>query len=91
MCVCLHPQRTLITIHMKGMHNNQLNQFYGFSVSLKVLAVNKVDGLGLSNTTCHECVASGKEDKVNTFLATESGILLPSSGNKMGCLSYKGD
>ena len=52
-CVCLSP-RTLITCHMKHMHNNQIKQFYGFSISYMVLAIDKLNGHGLSNNACLE-------------------------------------
>ena len=55
--------RALITIHIKGMHNNWLNQFYtAFQFPYMILAINKVDGRGLSNTVCHEYLA--KKTKV---------------------------
>ena len=39
----------------ESTHNNQLNQFYSFSVSiyiLRTLAVYKMNGRGFSNTVC---------------------------------------
>ena len=47
-------------------------------------------GCDLNNTVCCECL-TGKEDKIDTVLATERAILLPSSNNKMECFSDKGE
>ena len=46
-CVCF-----VITIYMKGTHNNQFNQFYNFSVTIyeSTFSVNKVDEHGFRNT-----------------------------------------
>ena len=55
-CMCLLP-RVLITSHMKGIRNNQIRQFYGFSISLYDLDIDKLNGRGLSNTWCHEFLA----------------------------------
>ena len=45
------------------------------------LSVYKVDGRGLSNTVCYECL----EKKM---LAIEGAILQPSSSNKMEQFSF---
>ena len=49
LCVCVFAPRVLITVHVKGMHNNWLNQFYSFSLPYMTLAVHKLNGRGLSN------------------------------------------
>ena len=56
MCVCPSP-RVLITSHLKHMRNNHIKQFYGFSVSIYMymtLAVDKLNGRGLSNNAHRE-------------------------------------
>ena len=54
-CVCVcPPPRPLITSHVKGMRNNQIRQFYGRPFLYTTLAVDKLNGHGLSNTARRE-------------------------------------
>ena len=57
--VCL-PLRALITSHVKHMRNNWIKQFYGFSVYM-TLAVDKLNGRGLSNNPHCECLLKKTE------------------------------
>ena len=52
-CVTL-PPRPLITSHMKGMCNNWIMKFYGFSISLYDNSVDKFNRHGLSSTACND-------------------------------------
>ena len=48
-----------------------------------ILAIDKLNGRGLSNTACREYLP-----KKTKLIATEG---LPGSSNKSECLSYKGE
>ena len=54
-CVC-PPPRPLITSHVKGMRNNRIMKFYGYSVSLYDTTVDKLYSPGLSNNAGRECL-----------------------------------
>ena len=77
--------RALITIHTNSTRNYWLNQFYSFSIFYMKLAVNKLNGHGLST---HHCEGLAKKTKVGTLLGIEEGIL---TSNKMEHFSYKGE
>ena len=51
-CVCVcPPPRPLIKSHVKGTCNNQIRQFYGFSMSLRhLLSINWMGMLHIMNT-----------------------------------------
>ena len=59
-------------------------QFYGHSVSLYNVAIDKLNRQGLSNTTGHDA----KEKSSNVVLATEG---LTGSTNKLEHFNYKGE
>ena len=61
MCVC-PPPRPLITSHVKGMRNNRIRQFYGPPFLYMTLAVDKLDGRGLSNTARHGRLSKKTKD-----------------------------
>ena len=50
-------------------------------------AVNKLNGHGLSNTACHECVP--KKTKVTWYVLATEG--LPGSADKSEHFNYKGE
>ena len=67
-----------MTIYIKYMCYNRLNQFYDFLVSLyMILAINKLDEYGISNTEYHE----------SHYTSTERGIL---NSNRTEYFSDKG-
>ena len=53
-CVCGLTLRAVITSHVKGMRNNQIRQFYSFSVSLYNTNRQYIECGGFSNTACNE-------------------------------------
>lgn len=53
MYVC--PLRLLITTHVKSSYIDQLKKCYNFPVSYMALAVDILDGRGLSNKLRHGC------------------------------------
>ena len=63
-----------------------LNNFYGFIhilVAYITLDIDKMDGYGISDTTCHKYLP-----RRPWVLATEGP---PESSIKMECFSYKGE
>ena len=63
--VYVSTPRALIISHVKGMHNNLIRQFYGFSFLHMTLVVYKMNGRGLSNTAHHEHLS--KKAKVTWY------------------------
>ena len=79
-CVCVcPPPRALTTSHLKGMHNNQIRQFYSLSVSIVTLAINKLNEFGLSNTVHRECLP--KKTKVKQYWLQKDYQGVPASRN----------
>ena len=70
---------------MKGTRNNQIKQFCNFPFLYMTLAVDKLNGHGISNTSTVHCECLPKKNnnssssKGDTVLATEG---LPDSTNK---------
>ena len=50
------PPRPLITSHVKGMRNNWIMKFYGYSVSLYDTTIDKFNSPSLSNNAGRECL-----------------------------------
>ena len=48
------PPRLLITSYVKGTRNNRIMKFYGYSVSLYDITIDKLNGHSLSNTSDRE-------------------------------------
>ena len=63
-CVSL-PLRALIASHIKGTHNNQKRQFYGLPFLYMTLAIDKLNGRGISKAAYHECLP--KKTKVMQY------------------------
>ena len=78
--VCVPGLRALTASHVKGMHNNWKSSFIAFP--FLSLAINKLNGHGLSNTVCHECLP--KKTKVMQYYVASEG--LPDSSNELECL-----
>ena len=53
------------------------------------LAVDKINGHGLSNIACCECLP--KKTKVHDVVLATEDVLMPNSSNKMEHFSYKGE
>ena len=60
------PPGLLKTIHVKGSLNNQPNKSYAFQFLCTALAINTVDGRGLSNETRR--VLLPKKSEVTLYL-----------------------
>ena len=78
--VCVHTPRPLITSHVKGIYNNWIRQFYGFSVSL----YDMINWMGKALVTLHVINAC----QGNAILATKG---LPGSTNKLELFNYNGE
>ena len=78
-CVC-PPLRALITNYVKGIYNNWLNQFYSFSVSVRIWHLQSIKWMDIALVT---------QRVVNAW---ERGTLLPNSTtNKTECFRYIGE
>ena len=66
-CVCVCPIN--LTSHICSL-NNQLNKSYRFPFLFMILAIDSIDGYGLSNEVCYEFLP--KKSKVNAVLAVHS-------------------